>query len=58
MQVEREGPVVRLILGEREVTLLRYALERASFIDTPAGEQGAIANFCARALDALGGGRS
>ena len=55
MQVEREGPVVRLILGEREVTLLRYALERASFIDTPSNEQAAIANFCARALDALGG---
>jgi len=55
MQVEREGPVVRLVLGEREVSLLRYALERASFIDTPSGEQAAIANFCARVLEALGG---
>jgi hypothetical protein len=55
MHVERDGAVVRITLGEREVTLLRYALERASFIDTPAGEQGAIANFCARALEALGG---
>jgi hypothetical protein len=54
VQVERDGPVVRIILGEREVTLLRYALERASFIDTPAAEQAAIANFCARALEALG----
>ncbi len=53
MQVEREGASVRITLGEREVALLRYALERASFIDTPAGEQAAIANFCARALEAL-----
>ena len=58
MQVERDGPVVRMILGEREVTLLRYALERASLIDTPASEQGAIANFCARALEALGAPRA
>jgi hypothetical protein len=54
VQVERDGPVVRMILGEREVTLLRYALERASFIDTPASEQAAIAQFCARVLEALG----
>ena len=53
MHVEREGAVVRITLGEREVTLLRYALERASLIDTPAAEQGAIANFCGRALEAL-----
>ena len=55
MQVEREGPVVRITLGEREVNLLRHALERASFIDTPMSEQAEIAAFCARALEALGG---
>ena len=54
MHVEREGPVVRITLGEREVKLLRHALERASFIDTPPGEQAEIAHFCARALEALG----
>jgi hypothetical protein len=54
MQVDREGGAVRITLEEAEVALLRYALERASFIDTPSREQAAIANFCARALDALG----
>jgi hypothetical protein len=53
MHVERDGAAVRITLGEREVTLLRYALERASFIDTPSSEQSAIATFCARVLDAL-----
>jgi hypothetical protein len=57
MHVERDGAAVRITLGEREVTLLRYALERASFIDTPAGEQPAIAAFCARVLDALAAAR-
>jgi hypothetical protein len=57
MQVERDGAAVRIVLDEREVSLLRYALERASLIDTPAREQGAIANFCARALEALGSAR-
>jgi hypothetical protein len=55
MHVEREGPVVRITLGEREVKLLARALERASFIDTPVSEQAEIAAFCARALDALAG---
>jgi hypothetical protein len=58
MHVERDGAAVRITLGEREVTLLRYALERASFIDTPSSEQPAIAAFCARVLDALGAPRS
>jgi hypothetical protein len=53
MQVERQGSTVRVTLTEREVALLRRALERASFIDTPASEQGEIAAFCARALEAL-----
>jgi len=53
MEVAREGPGARISLDGREVTLLRYALERASLIDTPANEQAAIANFCARVLEAL-----
>jgi hypothetical protein len=57
MDVVREGPGARITLDGREVTLLRYALERASLIDTPANEQAAIANFCARVLEALAGPR-
>ena len=53
MEVAREGAGARITLDGREVTLLRYALERASLIDTPASEQAAIANFCARVLEAL-----
>jgi hypothetical protein len=53
MQVERDGDTVRLELDASEVKMLRRALERASFIDTPQSEQAAIASFCARALDLL-----
>ena len=54
MLVERvEGDRVRLVLELAEVRMLRRALERASFIDTPMSEQAEIAAFCARALDAL-----
>lgn len=53
MKLEREGESLRLSLDREDLRLLRYALERASFIDTPAGEQLAIASFCARALDLL-----
>jgi hypothetical protein len=58
MRVERQGASVQVTLSEREVALLRRALERASFIDTPASEQGEIAAFCARALEALAPARS
>jgi hypothetical protein len=58
MQVERDGTAVRITLEASEVNLLRYALERASFIDTPSSEQSAIATFCGRVLDALGSSRS
>jgi hypothetical protein len=57
MKVQREGEVVRVTLEAREVRLLRYALERAQFIDTPAQEQKAIATFCAQALELLEEGR-
>jgi hypothetical protein len=53
MKIEREGDVVRVELVGPELRLLRRALERASFIDTPMTEQAEIAAFCARALDAL-----
>jgi hypothetical protein len=53
MTVERVGDKVQVVLEAAEVALLRRALERASFIDTPMSEQAAIANFCARALELL-----
>jgi hypothetical protein len=53
MKVEQAGDVVRVELDATEVAMLRRALERASFIDTPMSEQAAIANFCARALELL-----
>jgi hypothetical protein len=53
MRVERQGDGVRIELSGAEVRLLRRALERASFIDTPVSEQAEIAAFCTRALEAL-----
>lgn len=53
MRVERHGDGVRIELNGAEVRLLRRALERASFIDTPVSEQAEIAAFCGRALEAL-----
>jgi hypothetical protein len=53
MKIERSGDVLRVELVGPELRLLRRALERASFIDTPAHEQAEIAAFCARALEAL-----
>jgi hypothetical protein len=53
MQVERRGQSIRIELTADELRLLRRALERASFIDTPVSEQAEIAAFCARALENL-----
>jgi hypothetical protein len=53
MRVEQSEKETRLVLTAAELHLLRRALERASFIDTPVAEQADIATFCARALDAL-----
>ena len=53
MNLVRDGEDVRLSLDPREARLLRYALERALFIDTPVAEQVSIAAFCSRALDLL-----
>ncbi|HEY7413408.1 MAG TPA: hypothetical protein VII13_21885 [Vicinamibacteria bacterium] len=48
-----DGDTIRLELSGTELRLLRRALERASFIDTPPNEQAEILAFCARALDTL-----
>jgi hypothetical protein len=53
MNVARQRSTTTLELDEEEVKLLRWALERASFIDTPVEEQPRIAAFAARALEQL-----
>jgi hypothetical protein len=53
MKIERRTGTVVLELGPEELKMLRRALERASFIDTPASEQAEIAAFCTRALETL-----
>ena len=53
MKVTSQNDGVRIDLTTEEVRLLRRALERASFIDTPVAEQSDILAFCARALEAL-----
>ena len=53
MDVDRADGSVRITLTREEAHLLRRALERASFIDTPAAEQPAILTFCTQALEAL-----
>ena len=53
MKIDRSGDTVTIVLTQDELKLLRRALERASFIDTPVEEQAQIANFAARALDQL-----
>ena len=53
MKVDRQGESVRIEITADELRLLRRALERASFIDTPVAEQAEIATFCGRALESL-----
>ena len=53
MTVEDDRGQVKVSLGGREVRLLRHALERALFIDTPPEEQEAIMTFATRLLEAL-----
>jgi hypothetical protein len=53
MRVEQVEKEIRLVMTPAELHLLRRALERASFIDTPVGEQADIAVFCGRALELL-----
>ncbi len=54
MKVEPEsGGGVRITLSARETLLLRTALERASFMDTPVQLQGPTLDFAERLLKAL-----
>jgi hypothetical protein len=53
VNVERSGETVRVELTPSELRLLRLALERALFIDTPLKEQSDILAFCTRALEVL-----
>jgi hypothetical protein len=53
MQIRQNGDGATVELGASELRLLRRALERASFIDTPPNEQADILAFCARALELL-----
>lgn len=53
MDIQRTADGVRIALSRTETHLLRRALERASFIDTPAAEQAAILAFCSQAMEAL-----
>lgn len=53
MTIEADGKGRRLSLDPREVMLLRHALARALFIDTPVAEQEAIMTFASRLLDGL-----
>jgi hypothetical protein len=53
MEVERAGKGILVSLSAEESHLLRRALERALFIDTPVAEQPAILAFCSLALEAL-----
>ena len=55
MEMEKAADgAVKLVLAPEEAKLLSWALERASFIDTPQAEQARIAEFCARVLEGLG----
>ena len=53
MKLEQQGDEARIILTRDELYLMRRALERASYMDTPPSEQQEILSFCAQALDIL-----
>jgi len=53
MEIQRAGEGIRMTLSRDEAHLLRRALERALFIDTPQSEQRDILSFCTQALEAL-----
>jgi hypothetical protein len=57
MRVVKSGTSVNLVLDEKELQLLRWSLERASFTDTPPEKQEEILNFCTKALEQLGAAR-
>ena len=53
MKLSRSGKETQITLDDRELALLKRALERASFIDTPVAEQEAILTFAGKALEEL-----
>ena len=53
MEITRQGQKLGLVLDPGELQLLRRALERATFLDTPAAEQTEIQDFCETLLKAL-----
>jgi hypothetical protein len=53
VKVEKKGSAVQMEVDESELALLRLALERALFIDTPPERQADILAFCTRALELL-----
>jgi hypothetical protein len=53
VNIEKRGDGVRVELDSSELRLLRLALERALFIDTPLEAQSDILTFCQRALEVL-----
>jgi hypothetical protein len=53
MDIQRSPDGIRITLSRNETHLFRRALERASFIDTPAAEQPDILAFCTQVLEAL-----
>jgi len=53
MKVYSRDQEINIALTPAELKLLQRALERASFVDTPAVEQPDIAAFCVQLLDAL-----
>ncbi len=53
MKLSRSGKETQITLDDRELALLKRALERASFIDTPVAEQEAILTFAGKALEQI-----
>ncbi len=54
MQIDRDGEAIKITLTPQELHLLKRAIERASFVDTPVSEQPEILAFCSRVLEAIG----
>ena len=53
MEVAWQDEKLKLVLETGELRLLRRALERASYLDTPAADQAHIQVFCETLLEAL-----
>jgi hypothetical protein len=54
MVIDRTGSSLTLTLAAHEIDLLRLVLKRATFEDTPPGDQRAIMEFANGLLGALG----